>query len=74
MSWHDITIKAGDRTITIGNIRDPDAARVQIAQMAATVAAGIEAGSFTSDWDSDQTVGRALHIATEIFIATRHGL
>jgi hypothetical protein len=68
---NDITIKIGDRTLTIGGIRDPEAARRQIAQMAATIAAGIEADTHNDDnWMIEDTVCRSLAIATEIFLAT----
>lgn len=66
-----IRIGDGTTTIVINPGENPAALQAQIANMAATVAAGIEAGDIHEEWGSSDTVERALRIAVDIFIATR---
>lgn len=64
----EVEVQIGGRTITIAT--DIPNARELILTMAATIAAGIESTPAANpDWDSEDTVKRALSIATDLFIA-----
>lgn len=69
----EVIIRTDDNTITI-DTANPDLMRIKIADLAGVIAAGIEASGVSfrdNDWNEDDTVKRALRIATSIILAVR---
>lgn len=70
----DLVVRIGERIMTIGDVdkvaRDP--ASVLLLNMAATIAAGIESATVNDEnWFTENTVNRALDVATELLLAVR---
>jgi hypothetical protein len=66
----ELIVRIGQRVVTIDVGQKISDAEILLVESAAKIAAGIEAGTADNEnWTTDDTVNRALDIATELLIA-----